>query len=225
MTKNSTLDTFDNNSKSQTQSKILIYYTFPGQGRCKLVRMKKNEPFFKLYIPKSSMSKTFSSDIYRDGKLISSLGNTCQLLKCVEKEEKGLEIDWCILKESAAVKNLTNDELELLKKKIKENQPKDFGSGSISILYENNGKRYMLRGLRESLKSDSKDYIFTIRLSDNLETQGDNISHKDPTIHNDHYHNRPRYEIDDKIMKQSDLPNCINLNTWVYKEYMGGFGL
>ena len=20
-------------------------------------------------------------------------------------------------------------------------------------------------------------------------------------------------------------PNCINLNTWVYKEYMGGFGL
>ena len=104
--------------QNQNSSKQLIYYTFPGQGRCKLVRLRKNEPFFKLYVPKSSMSKTFSSDIYRDGKLVSSLGNTCKLLKCAEKE-KGLGVDWCIVKDSAAVKNLTSSELELLKNEIR----------------------------------------------------------------------------------------------------------
>jgi hypothetical protein len=207
------------NSKSHVQNKQIIYYTFPGQGKCKLVRLRKNEPYFKLYIPKENISKTFLSDIYKDGVLVSSLGNTRQLFRCIEKKEKGLPVDWCIVKKSAAVKNLTNNELQLLKDKIKENQPKDFGSASISILFEKDGKRYMLRGVRQSLKSDSKGYTLKLKLSDNEVTQRDNIPHQAPTMDNEHFHNESRTEIGDKIMKQSDLPNCIYLDTWTYKEY------
>lgn len=220
MSKNSTLDAFNNNSKSQTQNKQIIYYTFSGQGKCKLVRCQKNKPFFKLYVPKSSMSKTYVSDIYVDGVLFSSLGNSCKLLKCAEKEQ-GLGVDWCIVKDSNVVKNLTSSVLEKVKNEIRNNQPKDFGSASVSILYEKNCKKYMIRGVRQSLKSDSKGYTFTLKLSDSLETQKDNIPHTNPSMNNEHFHNTPRISIGDKIMKQSDLPDCIYLDTWVYKEYYG----
>lgn len=208
--------------QNQNSSKQLIYYTFQGQGRCKLVRLRKNETFFKLYVPKSSISKTFSSDIYRDGILISSLGNTCKLLKCAEKEQN-LGIDWCILKNSVALKNLSPSELEEVKNKIINNQPKNFGYATVSILYEKNGKRYMVRGVRTSFKSDRDSYIFTLKLSDSLKTQSDNVLHTEPSLDNEHFHNEPRTFIGDKIVKQSDLPNCIYLDTWVFKEYAGGF--
>ena len=78
----------------------------------------------------------------------------------------------------------------------------------------------MVRGVRTSLKSDRNGYTFTLKLSDSLETQKDNLPHTEPSMDNEHFHNESRHETGDTIVKQSDLPNCIYLDTWAYKEYL-----
>ena len=80
----------------------------------------------------------------------------------------------------------------------------------------------MVRGVRTSLKSDRNGYTFTLKLSNSLKTQKDNVPHTKPSMDNEHFHNEPRHETGDTIVKQSDLPNCIYLDTWVYKEYALG---
>ena len=201
--------------KFGTTNKPIIYYSFPGQGPCKLTRLKENEPYFSLFMPRDSLSKTYVSDIYHNGIDISSLGNTETLFDCL-KNKKNIPIDMCIVENSAGREVIMKNEFEM--NKIKKELPQDFGNASISLQFEKDGKKYMVRGVRQSLTSNWEGYTFLIKLFDLIDTKSTDIHHQKPSMKEPHFHNKPRPF--GKIIKQHDLPNQIIVNTWVYKEYL-----